>query len=195
MDILSTTQIEDILWGVVREILIPKFISLGMNASGEWIQSLEVRGDEIWGRHYTVQLVQGRSPGRMPPPSALARWAQVKLGVSAEDSIGVGWAIAKKIEKEGTNYYPQGTDLLEVLGKPRNKRLHNTQSIGIYDTKLHKIFDRVTPTFKTISYERSTDDSTRIEREFIPYQQSNLDRRNQLTRCGLGTHHFRAEKI
>lgn len=38
-----------------------------------------------------------------------------KLGKSGNEGVGIAYAIQNKIAKEGTEYYPNGTDLLEVL--------------------------------------------------------------------------------
>ena len=52
---------------------------------------------------YAVPVELGRRPGgRQPPVQALADWAQARLGVSAEESRGVAWAIARRIALEGT---------------------------------------------------------------------------------------------
>lgn len=117
---------DDILRQTMQEVidlfLIPKFISLGMNASGEWISSLEARAanstGEIWGRDYTYYLVNGRAPGKRPPTAPLVSWVGNKLNIYGKEALSVAYAIAKKIEKEGTDYYPSGTDLLEVLQAP-----------------------------------------------------------------------------
>lgn len=53
---------------------------------------------------YAVPVELGRRPGqRMPPVRALQDWAEIRLGVSAEESRGVAWAIARKIAIEGTD--------------------------------------------------------------------------------------------
>lgn len=44
----------------------------------------------------------GRKPGSFPPVAPIARWAQVKLGVSADDAESVGLLIARKIYHKGT---------------------------------------------------------------------------------------------
>lgn len=108
----SQEEIEPIIRGVIDTFLIPKFRELGMPASGEWEDNIEARGNEIWGTPYTQQLVEGRPPGTMPPVEAIQKWAAVKLGIS---DISVAWAIATKIKNEGTTWYPEGSDLLEVL--------------------------------------------------------------------------------
>lgn len=52
---------------------------------------------------YAVPVELGRRPGqRMPPVQALQDWAEVRLGVSSEESRGVAWAIARRIAVEGT---------------------------------------------------------------------------------------------
>lgn len=107
--------VERVLNEVVERFLKPKFISLGMNASGDWLNALEVRGNEIWGMDYTEYLVRGRSGGTIPPIAPLIRWVGQKFGLSGQEAISTAYAVATKIEREGTNYHPNGTDLLEVL--------------------------------------------------------------------------------
>ena len=105
--------------GVIDNFLKPKFIELGMNASGQWLDSLEPRivdgNGEIWGVDYTYWLANGRKPGKIPPVSALIPWVNAKFGIGGKEAVSIAWAVAKKIEQEGTSYYPNGTDLLEVL--------------------------------------------------------------------------------
>ena len=51
---------------------------------------------------YGEVVEKGRRPGKaMPPVSPIALWAQRKLGVSADEAQGVGFAIARKISIEG----------------------------------------------------------------------------------------------
>src|SRR5690606_24255680 len=112
-------EIERIVTDVINLFLIPKFRELGMPASGEWEQNVQARSNEIWGRDYTEYLVQGRPPNEARGHEALAKWA-----VWAGNTFIKDWAIAKgvnidpiaiayKIAREGTDYYPEGTDLLE----------------------------------------------------------------------------------
>lgn len=108
--------------GVIDNFLKPKFISLGMNATGSWLNALEARSvngnGEIWGMDYTYWLANGRKPGTAPPVSALIPWINAKFGIGGNEARSIAFAIATKIKKEGTNYYPEGTDLLEVLNSP-----------------------------------------------------------------------------
>lgn len=105
-------QIEKVISEVIALFLIPKFRDLGMPATGEWESNIHARSNQIWGRAYTEQLVSGREPGSMPPVEAIQRWALAKFG---NGDINVAWAIATKIKNEGTSWYPNGSDLLEVL--------------------------------------------------------------------------------
>lgn len=123
MLIIPDTLINEIMQEVINRWLIPRFDSLGMNASGEWKRSLEVRTEvnkgEIWGRQYTEQLVYGRKPGKRPPIAPIESWVNQKLGYSGTQARGIAFAIATKIAKEGTDYFQEGgTDLLEVLSSP-----------------------------------------------------------------------------
>lgn len=121
---LEKQEIESVLQKVVDLFLIPRFKELNMNASGEWLQSLEVVAENnkgiIRGKHYSKQLAKGREGGSLPPIDAIEKWVKVKFGLSGSEARKRAWAIAKKIEQSGTRYYQQGgTDLLEVLEEPR----------------------------------------------------------------------------
>lgn len=108
--------------GVIDNFLKPKFIELGMNATGSWLNALEPRvnngNGEIWGMDYTYWLVNGRKPGKAPPVSALLPWVNAKFGIGGSEALSVAFAVSKKIQKEGTEYYPEGTDLLSILNSP-----------------------------------------------------------------------------
>lgn len=125
LEISEQDIIETMQW-IVDTILIPHFMALGLDATGEWRSSLKTRAEGnvgiIRGRQYTEQLVYGRKPGAMPPIAPLERWAQAKLGLSGTQAKSAAFAIAKKIAKEGTNIYQDGgTDLLEILETPDTK--------------------------------------------------------------------------
>lgn len=53
--------------------------------------------DEI----YPSVMEFGRRPGKMPPPSALERWVQLKMGVAPEDVPGVAYIVARNIGRRG----------------------------------------------------------------------------------------------
>lgn len=117
----SQEEIEPIIREVIIRFLIPKFRELGMPASGQWEREVEARGNEIWGMDYTEYLVDGRPPNTNDDPDAIRRWA-VWAGMTFikdwADAKGVNIppiAIAYKIAREGTTWYPQGSDLLDVL--------------------------------------------------------------------------------
>lgn len=105
---------------VAQRFLIPRFLELGMNATGEWVKSIETTASNnvgtIRGRDYSYYLVNGRKPGKRPPIAPIERWAQAKLGLTGQQATSAAFAIANKIAQEGTEYYKRGgTDLLEVL--------------------------------------------------------------------------------
>lgn len=117
--LLRDEQILEVIQGVINDFLKPKFISLGMNASGQWLDALEARVSnrvgEIWGMDYTYYLSNGRSPGKKPPIAPLVQWVGYKFGYSGQQAASVAYAVANKIAEEGTNYYPDGTDLISFL--------------------------------------------------------------------------------
>jgi hypothetical protein len=138
--ILSTMQ------GVIDNFLKPKFISLGMNATNNWINSLTpmvVNGNgEIWGMNYTYWLVNGRAPGKRPPVSALIPWVNAKFGIGGKEAVSIAWAVAKKIEKEGTEYYPDGSDLLEILYSSEvTNYIYSQYRIG-FNVEINKILKK-----------------------------------------------------
>lgn len=120
--ILTDALIQETMQEVIDLFLIPKFEALGMNASGNWLRSLEAKAENgigyINGADYTYYLAYGRKPGKMPPVEPLIKWVTAKLGVSGREGKSIAWAVAKKIAAEGTEYFPAGTDLLAVLQSP-----------------------------------------------------------------------------
>lgn len=109
-------EIEAILNDVIKLFLIPKYESLGMKATGNWAEKLQVDYNVIKGEKYTEQLVYGRSGGSLPPISAIEKWVNAKFGYSGQEARQTAWAIAKKIETVGTSWYKKGgSDILEVL--------------------------------------------------------------------------------
>jgi hypothetical protein len=51
----------------------------------------------------------------MPPIAPLQTWVGAKFGIYGNEGRSIAFAVAKKIQREGTDYYPEGTDLLDVL--------------------------------------------------------------------------------
>lgn len=132
--------------GVIDNFLKPKFISLGMNATGKWLESLEAKAvngnGEIWGMDYTYWLANGRKPGVMPPVNALIPWVNAKFGIGGKEAIGIAWAVATKIKNEGTSYYPEGTDLLEVLNSDEVKKYVLEQIKEFFTVEINKILKK-----------------------------------------------------
>lgn len=141
MQYFNPNDIYNILNQVVELFLIPKFESLGMNATGEWLDNLEIRIDEnsgtIRGRQYSEQLAKGREPGKRPPIEPLKRWAMAKFGYDEKRALGVAFAVANKIAKEGTSWYQKGgTDLIEVLNSDEVSLYIRERLSGILQTRL-----------------------------------------------------------
>lgn len=113
--------IERVINEVIDLFLIPRFRELGMPATGEWEQNAHARVNEVWGRDYTEYLVNGRPPNENQDPEALRRWAVwagstfIKDWAQAKGVPIDPIAIAYKIGRDGTDWYPNGSDLLEVL--------------------------------------------------------------------------------
>lgn len=120
------SQILDKEMNLIRKDLIDKHLQLGMKASGNWIDSLsvETRGLKsiLWGAPYTEQLVNGRPPGKFPPIKAIKQWIEDK-NITPFDTISISslaFLIARKIAKEGTEYFKEGgTDLVSSVITPQ----------------------------------------------------------------------------
>lgn len=116
---IPDSKIQEVMQGVIDNFLIPKFLSLGMNATGKWISSLTAEAINgvgyIKGMNYTYYLANGRAGGSMPPIAPLQQWVGAKFGIYGNEGRSIAFAVAKKIEREGTDYYPEGTDLVEIL--------------------------------------------------------------------------------
>tara|TARA_R110000787_G_scaffold196468_4_gene307860 strand:- start:513 stop:977 length:465 start_codon:yes stop_codon:yes gene_type:complete len=122
---------------LLREELVEKHIQLGMEASGNWIRSLEVTkspmSTKLIGEKYTEQLVYGRRPGTLPPVSVIKKWIEDKGITSNLSTTSLAWAIAMKIKRDGTkNYQKGGTDLVSsVITPQRIQKIINESGIQI----------------------------------------------------------------
>ncbi len=132
---LSQSDIIETMDFIVDEILIPHFLELGLNATGEWINALNTRADGdvgiINGRQYTEQLVYGRRPNSDTSHDAIRRWAygmanynpEFKAWLNVRGLSDYGFQVAYKIAREGTEIYKEGgTNLLEILETPSAQR-------------------------------------------------------------------------
>lgn len=115
----------------LKKDLIEKHKQLGMIASGNWERELEVNTNQtgsrlrgsIDGEHYTRQLIDGRKAGKFPPISDIMQWVKDKgiaKNAAKESEIkSIAFLIARKIAREGTNYYKRGgTDLVSSVVTP-----------------------------------------------------------------------------
>lgn len=113
---------------VVDMFLIPKFLALGMNASGSWISALRVEvvngTGYIKGKDYTFWLVNGRASNKDQSEEGInhfTKWAGHYIFKKwvADKGLSINpYAVANSIARKGTKDYPSGTDLLEVLQSP-----------------------------------------------------------------------------
>lgn len=127
---MTTAEILETELNSLKQDLIRKHIELGMKASGQWEEELEVVviqtnagiSGALKGEDYTVQLSEGRAPGKFPPLEDIEAWVESK-GLAAIDNeistSSLAYLIARKIAREGTEYYKQGgTDLIESVVTP-----------------------------------------------------------------------------
>jgi hypothetical protein len=134
---IPDAKFEEILNEVIRLFLIPKHKELGMEATGEWINSLETKGNTIRGRKYTEQLVYGRNAGKAPPITPIEKWVNAKFGITGKEATSFAFAISKKIAKEGTSWNQKGgSDLLEVLETRQVLEFINSKLSRYFQTEI-----------------------------------------------------------
>lgn len=117
-DNILKTELESI-----KADLIEKHKELGMEASGDWVNSIEVKTNKLHGQieanDYSWYLQHGRKPGKMPPIKAIEKWINDKGIVPLEKNLKISslaFLIARKIKEEGTKYHKQGgTDLIDSV--------------------------------------------------------------------------------
>lgn len=126
----TESDILAVLEEVVDLFLIPKFMELKMEASGEFRKSIEVRyngadSGTIRGRFYAEFLAKGRNPNRDQSPEGIRRWAIwagstfIKEWVQDKGLSINPIAVAYSIARKGTSWKRKGgSDLLEVLESP-----------------------------------------------------------------------------
>lgn len=112
---------------LLRDLEI-NYDKLGMRASGNWAEALELRvkssgfSGTILGEDYTNQLIDGRPPGKFPPIAVIEQWILDKGIRPIDDTIKISslaFLIARKIANEGTRYFKQGgTDLVSAVITP-----------------------------------------------------------------------------
>ena len=151
---ISDETIIEAIQGVIDNFLKPKFISLGMNATGRWLDSLEARAvngnGEIWGMDYTYWLANGRAPNKDQSIKAKVNFAVwmangndvFKSWLAAKGLTEYGVAIAYKIADKGTNYYPNGTDLLDVLNSQEVKQYLIGKFETFFSIEINKILKK-----------------------------------------------------
>jgi hypothetical protein len=132
MEFITESEIINIIQKVVNDVLIRRFTELGMNATGQWLDSLEVvaKGSDgiIRGQSYTEFLAKGRPAGSLPPIAPLTKWVTAKFGVGGKQATSIAWAVAKKIQREGTTWHQKGgTDLLEILSELKTLEIINNE--------------------------------------------------------------------
>lgn len=88
------------------------------NMQGAWLQTkgvdVDLKGnttgfiDPQSVAPYTWYVINGRRPGKMPPPIELLPWVWKKLGVTGMKARAVAWNVARKIGRHGTkgNNFP-----------------------------------------------------------------------------------------
>lgn len=105
---LTDKDWERIITDVARIFVKAEINRKNISASGKLIESIKAKGNTMVAIDYVEWADRGRGKGKMPPVDKLIEWAQIKLGLSGDDAIGAGWAIANKIKNEGSKVHREG---------------------------------------------------------------------------------------
>ena len=118
-----------------------------ITASGLSAQSLRTEvdtdGGKLFGIDYFKYQVRGRAPGGMPPVKSIEDWI-VSKGIHPEGGgtiEGMAWAIAKKIEKNGTEIFRGSRPGLDIPGDI-DRELNNFRKKLLKGTK-EEIFSSI----------------------------------------------------
>ena len=104
----------------LKNELIAKYDEMGIRASGNWAEKLEVETTNDGVTLWEPYSLEGRKPGKQPPSEAIEQWLKEK-GIAArlEKEITVtslAFLIARKIGREG--WKRDGTPLVSSIVTP-----------------------------------------------------------------------------
>ena len=141
-------QVADILkeeFELLKSDLIKKYDELGMRASGEWANSLQVDtfnlSARLYGKNYSEQLEFGRRAGKQPPSKAIEQWIRDKgldSRLTGKMTVsGLAYIIARKIAREGWRREKYGgVELISQVVTPERMQ-----------TIIDRVTDEYIPTF------------------------------------------------
>ncbi len=128
----TNAEIESVVQQIVDEVFVPRFNELGMNATGQWLKTVDAKDNTIIGQDYTQYLADGRGAGKPPPIDPLEKWVEAKMGIHGKQATSIAFAISKTIAKEGTSWHQKGgTDLLKILESPEVLKMF-TERISVF---------------------------------------------------------------
>ena len=140
MEIIQASEILKQEFGLMKKELIAQYDALGMRASGNWADALEVQQSgtnvKLLGLKYSEQLEYGRRAGKAPPRKVIEKWIVDKgLAGRIRGNISISslaFLIARKIAREGWNRKEfGGVELISKVVTPERiqrilKRIENT---------------------------------------------------------------------
>lgn len=83
----------------------------------------------------------GRGAGKQPPIEALEEWVTAKFGFIGKEATGMAWAVAKKIEKVGTNRHNDNVDIYTSAVKAEAEELSKYLTVRITEKIKENIFN------------------------------------------------------
>jgi hypothetical protein len=108
-DELTRNKLE-VLRDKIRAVLNLK----GIDATGSASESLEVKGNELFGNDYIYFLDKGRKPGKFPPVKNIIEWIRQKLGINDGTENRIAYAIGYVMKRDGTRIYQDQSKGIEL---------------------------------------------------------------------------------
>lgn len=126
---------------VVNRFIIPIINKNNIKNTGEFKESIEAKSSnkneiEIHGVDYSNYAISGRKKGKRPPINQLEKWVQTKFGYSGDQAKQVAFAVAKKIEKEGTDRHHKNLNLIEIFESQEVKNFITSEITKIMNKRL-----------------------------------------------------------
>lgn len=145
---ILTPDISNQLKALVLDAIINEFVAKGHNLTGNGVKSLEAVVSEqitgitisILGEPYMAYQNEGRSAGKMPPPSSLYDWIK-RRGIASDmkDVKRIAFAIALNMKRIGM--HSDGAS--GKSGKPNSSKLDMSKRNYI-NTAIEKKYEQMT---------------------------------------------------
>jgi len=119
----SVTELLAAEFELLKADVIAKYEASGMDASGNWADTVEVQATPNGYSITAADYINGRGPGKPPPSEAIEAWIKRK-GIAAKLEKGMSiqslaYLIARKIGREGWQPKPGSENITNAVVTPQ----------------------------------------------------------------------------